>query len=398
MNISPTLRSKMIIEEMKQQGKNIYNFGLGENSVKQSSYFINKIKEYAHKKHYASCEGIPALNQTLKTLYNTDDMKHHILVGNGLKELLFIVQFAFKGKIIHITPSWVSYKEHIDVLEKEECLIEIQTSINNNFHIDIQELETILKTFEKQPKLFLLNNPNNPTGICYSNEYLEKLATVLKKYNSLVFSDEIYLNLCYHEGAKSISHYIPELTLRGSSVSKDLACGGYRLGWIAFPETQNIFFEKCKFFASRIYSCAAVPIQYATSDMLSNSQLYQDYSQKTTQLFSYILNQLLPTLENTELLYSQTNSSWYSFIDFSNYQEKLSLKNINTSIELADYLLHNYGIVCVAGTYFNHHSLSIRLSFVDFEFDFEIDGPIEQVDLTKMKQGLQLLVTFVKSL
>ena len=397
-NISPTLRSKMIIEEMKAQGKNIYNFGLGENSVKQSSFFIEKMKEFAHKKHYASCEGIPSLNTTLKTMYNNEIMDYEVLVGNGLKELLFICQFAFKGKIIHVTPSWVSYKEHIDVLEREECLIELQTKIEDNFHINLQELETILKTFEKQPKMLLLNNPNNPTGICYSNDELKSLAAVLKKYNCMVFSDEIYLQLCHYEGQKSIRHYIPELTLCGSSVSKDLACGGYRLGWVAFPKTQQEFFDKCKFFSSRIYSCAPVPIQYATDAMLCNRELYLDYAKKTAQLFTYVCSQLLPLFHQTKLVYSKTNASWYSFVDFSNYKVELDFKGIHDSIELADFLLQEYGIVSVAGQYFNHSSLSIRLSFVDFEYDFEKNDCIYEVDLSKMKKGIEQIILFVQSL
>ena len=103
-NISPTLQSKLYINELKKEGKKIYNFGLGENSVKQLPFYIQKIQEYANKKEYGSSEGIDTLNQTLKNIYNNDKTNYDILVGNGLKELLFIVQCAFVGKILHVTP------------------------------------------------------------------------------------------------------------------------------------------------------------------------------------------------------------------------------------------------------------------------------------------------------
>ena len=45
-NISPTLQSKFYINQLKKEGKKIYNFGLGENSVKQSPFYIEKIQEY----------------------------------------------------------------------------------------------------------------------------------------------------------------------------------------------------------------------------------------------------------------------------------------------------------------------------------------------------------------
>lgn len=77
---------------MKRQGKNVYNFGLGENAVDQPQLYVEKVKEYA------SCEGISSLNDQLKQLYNTDECKYTIVMGNGLKELLFVVQTTFKGK------------------------------------------------------------------------------------------------------------------------------------------------------------------------------------------------------------------------------------------------------------------------------------------------------------
>ena len=68
-----------------------------------------------------------------------------------------------------------------------------------------------------------------------------------------------------------VSDYIPELTIRGSSVSKDLGCGGYRIGWVTFPKQLNNFYLECLSVSSSIYSCAATPLQYATCEILKNT-------------------------------------------------------------------------------------------------------------------------------
>tara|TARA_E500000178_G_scaffold186082_1_gene184302 strand:+ start:6080 stop:7297 length:1218 start_codon:yes stop_codon:yes gene_type:complete len=394
-HISPTLQSKLYIEKLKQEGKNIYNFGLGENNVNQSSFYVNKIKEYAHKKEYGSSEGVIELNQTLKKMYNNDKVHYDILVGNGLKELLFIVQCAFNGKIIHITPSWVSYKEHIDMLNKNDDLIEFKTNIENNFRINLNKLEDVLRNLKDVPKLMILNNPNNPTGMCYNNDELYSLGLLLKQYNCLVFSDEIYLNLCYSPNQKSIYEYIPQLTIRGSSVSKDLACGGYRIGWCAFPENLKPFFTKCCNFGSRIYSNVSSPIQYATNDMLNNKELCKIYIEETMNLYKYISNKVLESLKGKKLLYVKTEAAWYVFIDFRNYEEELKKINVRTSIELSQYLMKNYQIITVAGEHFNHDSLSLRFSFVDFEFNFEDKIPIEDVNIDNMLNGIKQLHLFL---
>ena len=81
-HISPTLQSKLYIDQLKKDGKNIYNFGLGENNVKQSPFYIQKIQEYAHKKEYGSSEGIPELNKTLKNMYNNDKTDYDTIPTN----------------------------------------------------------------------------------------------------------------------------------------------------------------------------------------------------------------------------------------------------------------------------------------------------------------------------
>lgn len=392
-NISPTLQSKLYLEEMKRQGKNVYNFGLGENAVDQPQLYVEKVKEYAHKKEYASCEGISSLNDQLKQLYNTDECKYNIVVGNGLKELLFIVQTTFKGKIIHVTPSWVSYSEHIDLLGKIDDLIEIQTSIDNNFQIDCHELETVLQQYKDTPKMILLNYPNNPTGTCYENEDLENMANLFRKYQCLVFADEIYLNLVYRNNQKSISYYLPELTLRGSSVSKDYACGGYRIGWCAFPTHQSEFFEKCRNYASRVYSCAPVPIQYATADLLADRKVCTSYVEKLKSLFQFIIQEVLQILAPTKLKFPVPCASWYVYIDFSNYREQFASLNVYNSIELSTYFMKKHNIVTVAAAHFRDDSFSLRFSLVDFEFNVEDVKSIETVNIENMKNGFQELVS-----
>ena len=397
-NISPTLQSKLYLETIKDKNIEIFNFGLGENPVKQPVKYIELVKKYAHKKEYASCEGIPQLNNELKQIYNTKNTSYEILVGNGLKELLFIIQCAFKGKIIHITPAWVSYKEHIDILERIDDLIEIKTSVQDNFRINLQVLEEKLNKIERNsPKLMIINYPNNPTGTCYTNEELKALSIILRRHNCVVFADEIYLNISFRKDQKSISDYIPELTIRGSSVSKDLSCGGYRIGWCAFPSTLDSFFIKCRNYASRIYSCASVPIQYATSELLCDKELYYEYTNKLTTLFKHIYDTLNPLLKDSKLIYSHINGSWYIFVHFTNYKASLKKRNIINSIELSYYLMTNYQIITVAAQHFNCEELALRFSLVDFEFDIETDD-INKINIENMKSGLKRLCNFLHEL
>ena len=394
-NISSTLKAKMILEECKKNNRKIYNYGLGENPIMQPEYYIDMMKKYADKKHYTNCSGIPELNKTLKDMYNTNNTKYEILVGNGLKELLFIIQMAFEGKIIHITPSWVSYKEHIQILNKEDSLIEFETNVHENFKINLNKFESLLESIKTENKIVLFNNPNNPTGIAYNNVEIEQFANLLKKYNCYVFADEIYLNLCYSQNVKSISQFIPELTIQGSSVSKDLGCGGYRLGWMAFPESLNNLYNKCAEFSSNIYSCASVPTQYATNDMLLNKELHKHFYIESSKIYNIISSKICELLNLTKLYFVKPNAAWYILINFDAYKKELNNLNIYTGTELSTYLLEKLNILTVAGDPFNIKGLNLRLSFVDFKYTI---NQKEELDISNMIEGVKVLSNFLKLL
>lgn len=393
--ISSTLQSKIILEKYKKKGIHIYNFGLGENPIEQPEYFIEMIKKYANKKHYTQYDGIPELNKTLKNIYNTNNTKYEILVGNGLKELLFILQLAFEGTIVHITPSWVSYKEQIDALNKNDDLILFETHMNDNYRIDLNKFEKMLQYKNNSPKLLFFNNPNNPTGYAYSNNEIELLANIIKKYNCFVFSDEIYLNLCYEQNIHSISRYIPELTIRGTSVSKDLGCGGYRLGWLAFPETMTSFYNKCAKLSSNIYSCASVPIQYATNFMLLNKEDHKNHYIQSSIIYKYISNEICSLLQNSKLNFVKPNAAWYILINFDNYKQELNFLHIFNGNDLSVFLLDKLNILTVAGDAFNINGLNLRFSFIDFKYNIYQKNDI---NISNMLEGINKLVEYFHTL
>ena len=74
-----------------------------------------------------------------------------------------------------------------------------------------------------------LNSPNNPSGQVCKN--LDEISKIIKKYNILVLSDEIYSELSFDDNYKSISNYCPENTIISTGLSKWCGAGGWRLGY-----------------------------------------------------------------------------------------------------------------------------------------------------------------------
>lgn len=390
--ISATLKSKEIVKKRLEKGLPVYNFGLGQNSIVQPDFLINKVKEFSHKKEYTSSEGIDDLNKIIKKINTSENYKvDKVLFGNGLKELLYVVQMCFNGKIFHVTPSWLSYKEQINILNKQKDLIEVKTTFENNYKIDPNVLEKLMNEHKDKNKLIIFNNPNNPTGILHTPNEVKKIAEVLKKFDCIVFSDEIYSNLTHFNEIESISSFIPELTIRGSSVSKDLACGGYRLGWITFPKQLENLFLKCRAAASSIYSCPCTPIQYACTEMFKNTNEMNNFFKYNNEIYKKISEKSCQMLSKTKLKFINPTSSWYIFLDFSNYEKELSKLEINNSLDLNNYLTENFGIITVSGDNFSSDKLTLRFSLVDLNFNNENI-------YINIENGLKKLITFLTEL
>ena len=127
MKVSATLKIQEIVKRRKEQGLPVYNFGLGANPLPISRDYLREINKYTDYKNYISACGVNKFQKVIKDKYSTDNYKiENVLTGNGLKELLFVVQLAFDGIIIHITPSWLSYKEQVKILNKMDDLVEIE--------------------------------------------------------------------------------------------------------------------------------------------------------------------------------------------------------------------------------------------------------------------------------
>ena len=97
--ISPTLDCQNIVKSRKENNLPVYNFGLGANCIPQPDFYIKKVKEYAEKKNYTSVQGIPKLCNSIINRFSTETYNiDNVLIGNGLKELLYIIQLSFVGK------------------------------------------------------------------------------------------------------------------------------------------------------------------------------------------------------------------------------------------------------------------------------------------------------------
>jgi aspartate aminotransferase len=372
---SETLFINDISKEIEGKGKTVYKFGFGQSPFFPPEYIINEVKEYAHRKEYMSVQGAKELRNAVAEFHGKlDGTKidpNDVLIGPGSKMLIYMVMASFKSAdVFLITPSWVSYEPQAHLAGHE--VTRIQTSYENRWRLQPEDLEKAAasRTDTTKPIIMILNYPGNPDGLTYTGEELQAIATVCRKHNILVVSDEIYGLLNFEGTHTSFSRVYPEGTIVTTGLSKWCGAGGWRLGAaIVSPSLGTNFMDCMVGIASETYSTAAAPIQMAAIKAYSNSDELMNYLHIQRKILKLIGHYVWDELKKTGINVHCPEGGFYLNPDFSPIKNRLKNRNINNATEICESLMRETGVALLPGTAFGYgaDSYVTRLAFVDFD-------------------------------
>ena len=157
-----------------------------------------------------------------------------IIITPGTQAALFLAMGSTVSrgdKVAIVEPDYFANRKLVEFFDGE--LIPVQMNYldaSTDAGLDFSQLEA---AFKKGARLFLFSNPNNPTGVIYSEKEIQAIANLAGRYNATVIVDELYSRLVYdnrrytHLRALDIN---PDnvLTIMGPSKTESLS--GYRLG------------------------------------------------------------------------------------------------------------------------------------------------------------------------
>lgn len=145
---------------------------------------------------------------------------HGCLAGN---ELVMNTLLEPDDHVITFVPG---YQQFIDIPKSLGCAVTtIALKENQNWTCSIED---VLPEIQDRTKMIIINNPNNPTGTYFDDDFLYALCNVCKEKKIYILCDEVYRGF-HHE--TSISD-IYEYGISTSSLSKVFALAGLRFGWI----------------------------------------------------------------------------------------------------------------------------------------------------------------------
>ena len=236
---SVTLAIDAKAKAMRAQGLDVVSFGAGEPDFQTPEYIskaaIKAIEEGQTK--YTAAAGIPQLREAVSALVAKKMgyacQAENIVINTGAKQSLLnaLQVICDEGdEVIILTPFWVSYPEMVKMVGATPVFV--KTVEENNFAIDFEVFENAITD---KTKAIILNSPSNPSGVVLSEAEIRKIAELVKKYDLMVVSDEIYDCLLY-DGAKHFSitqvdEEMRERTILINGMSKAYAMTGWRMGY-----------------------------------------------------------------------------------------------------------------------------------------------------------------------
>ncbi|HZK34483.1 MAG TPA: pyridoxal phosphate-dependent aminotransferase [Bacillota bacterium] len=312
-SITEKLKNSSWIRQMFEQGEmlrkaygsdKVYDFSLGNPEVEPPSGVKQSLRKFAlddtpGQHRYMSNAGFADVRATIsnhiKMKSGIELSPDNIIMTCGAAGGLNVVLKTILDpgdEVIILSPYFAEYLSYIDnhggVPIISPCLL-------NSFEPDLHDIGLKLSP---KTKAIILNSPNNPTGVVYSKETLEKMAKLLadmeKKYGNeiLVISDEPYADIVY-DGVK-VPHILEifKHSIVVNSFSKSLALPGERIGYVAINNTiqNDRLLVQGIVYSNRILGFVNAPglFQRVIADSISASLDIDYYKQRRDLLYKHL--------------------------------------------------------------------------------------------------------------
>ncbi|QDH70663.1 pyridoxal phosphate-dependent aminotransferase [Marilutibacter alkalisoli] len=233
-------------KRLKAEGRDIISFSIGVPNFLPGEHVYEAARNaLAHDSgQYGSNRGadamLDAFIEHMGKLGLTGYGRVNCATGVGAKHILYNLAEALLDEgdtIAFPTPYWTSY---LDIAEIVNAKIELlPCPPEQDYKLTPAQLDAALA---KKPRVFLFNNPSNPTGMVYTRAEIDALAEVIVKYpDTWIITDDIYNKMVFDGvGYHNFVHSKPELKERVifvDSLSKTYGMPGWRVGFMAGPES-----------------------------------------------------------------------------------------------------------------------------------------------------------------
>lgn len=291
-------------ERAKEIGReNVFDYSLGNPSVPVPDKFTRKMKELLDRESpltlhgYSPSLGIDSVREavakSLKDRFGLEYKKEHIFMCSGAAAAL---AHAFRAvtvpgdSILTFAPYFPEYQPYVNLTGAK---LKVVPPDLKGFQVDFEKFSQMLT---EDVTAVLINSPNNPSGIVYTTETIEKLVGIMEEkaqeYSHPIYliSDEPYREITFTGVDDPYIGKYYKNTITCYSFSKSLSLPGERIGYVAVsPQCEDaaVIIEMCGQISRGIgHNCPASIIQLAVADCLYDTADLSVYEKNAQILYT----------------------------------------------------------------------------------------------------------------
>jgi aspartate aminotransferase len=356
---SPTLKLNETAALLREKGEPVIHLGGGEPKSKAPIDAIVNCSSLlgTGDVKYTPADGIPSLKKAIirytEEHYDRAASPENVIVSSGAKQSIMVLLHAIldpKEEVIFPVPYWVSYPEMVKLAGGVPVPV---TALDGGFQPTVSEIANAVGPYTKA---IILNSPNNPSGVIYSDDFVAGVVELCEKRDLYLIMDDTYNRLIFDGRAPTNCYRFSKAEkLDGSKlvvincVSKMYAMTGFRIGWaVAAKELVRAMTN----IQSQETSGPAAPSQWAAVGALNGVQSCIENLRMTLENNRNVMLNHLGAFSGVRVV--KPGGTFYCFPDFSAYQKD--------SQKLSRLLLDKVRVVTVPGREFGMEG-HLRLSF-----------------------------------
>ena len=307
--------------------------------------------------HYTNSTGIPELREAIaadvRARKRIETSPDRVVVTPGAKPIMFYAMLALLDEgdeAIYPNPGFPIYESMIRYVGATPVPAPLREA--NEFRMDVEEVRSLVTD---RTRLIVINSPHNPTGSVLTDADIAAIAEIAVERDLVVLADEIYGRLQYEGEPVSIATLpgMAERTITLDGFSKTYAMTGWRLGYGVLPEPLVLPFSRL---IINSVSCTNAFAQAGAVAALTGPQTDADAFREEFIARRSLVIEGLNRIPGVTC--AMPHGAFYAFPNVTSFGR--------SSAEIADHLLYDAGVCCLAGTAFGRHGEGyLRLSYAN---------------------------------
>ena len=355
VGFSDIVKIRNRIMELRAAGATVYQFEGGEPFLDTPEHVKEAMTRALaeNRTRYAPSSGIQELRDALAEKLRTRnripaDAKDVIVQNGGMQGLYGAFQSVVNPgeEVLMFSPYWTPVKDLIAGCEARVVLVSTEEARREGF------TQTLARHTNANTRAIYYNTPQNPTGVVFTREEAQAVASFARERDLVVIADEAYEDLVYEGEHVSIASLegMWERTITCYTLSKSYSMTGWRIGYVACAEPWMTGLRKTTLYSTNGVS---TPTQWAALAAVNSPP---DFFSAMRAQYQERRDLMIAGLNEIGLPCAAPAGAFYAFADVTRIDAD--------SRAAAEILLDRAQVATVPGVVFGEHGEGrLRFSF-----------------------------------